>query len=385
VRGAGHKLSLASRPPCNSEMRESAKAGIAVTGGNSSPPGSLKTVDERRIPPVNPLNPNSRRGRKMRSSFRQGRVDMDRIIVGIDVSKDRLDVVVRPSGETFAVERNAVGLEKLVARLLRLSPHIVALEATGGFESVVSAALGAAGLPVAVVNPAQVRAFAKAIGQRAKTDPIDAGVVAHFAEATNLEPRPLPDEQTRLLADLVARRRQIVAMLGAERQREQRVTASRPRKSIARLIKALEKELASLDADMDDAIKGSPAWRAKEELLTSAPGVGPVISRTLVAELPELGQLSHKQIAALVGLAPFTRQSGKWRGKSFIGGGRTAVRAALFMGAMVAKKHNPVLKAFFDRLVAAGKPKIVALIAVARKLLTILNAIVRDNQPWQTA
>jgi len=310
---------------------------------------------------------------------------MDRIIVGIDVSKDRLDVVVRPSGETFAVERNAVGLEKLVARLLRLSPHIVALEATGGFESVVSAALGAAGLPVAVVNPAQVRAFAKAIGQRAKTDPIDAGVVAHFAEATNLEPRPLPDEQTRLLADLVARRRQIVAMLGAERQREQRVTASRPRKSIARLIKALEKELASLDADMDDAIKGSPAWRAKEELLTSAPGVGPVISRTLVAELPELGQLSHKQIAALVGLAPFTRQSGKWRGKSFIGGGRTAVRAALFMGAMVAKKHNPVLKAFFDRLVAAGKPKIVALIAVARKLLTILNAIVRDNQPWQTA
>ena len=174
-------------------------------------------------------------------------------------------------------------------------------------------------------------------------------------------------------------------MIGAERQREQRLTAPRLRKSIARLIKALEKELASLDADIDDAVKGSPAWRAKEELLTSVPGVGPVISRTLVAELPELGQLSHKQIAALVGLAPFTRQSGKWRGKSFIGGGRTAVRAALFMGAMVAKKHNPVLKAFFDRLVAAGKPKMVALIAVARKLLTILNAIVRNKQPWQTA
>jgi len=310
---------------------------------------------------------------------------MDRIIVGIDVSKDRLDVVVRPSGEIFAVDRNVAGVEKLAARLRELSPHIVALEATGGFETVVAAGLGAAGLPVAVVNPVQVRAFAKAIGQRAKTDPIDAGVIAHFAAATNLEPRPLPNEQTRLLADLVGRRRQIVAMIGAERQREQRLTAPRLRKSIARLVKALEKELASLDADIDDTVKGSPAWRAKEELLTSVPGIGPVISRTLVAELPELGQLSHKQIAALVGLAPFTRQSGKWRGKSFIGGGRTAVRAALFMGAMVAKKHNTVLKAFFDRLVAAGKPKMVALIAVARKLLTILNAIVRDSQPWQTA
>jgi transposase len=310
---------------------------------------------------------------------------MDRIIVGIDVSKDRLDIVVRPSGETFAVDRNVAGVEKLAARLRELSPHIVALEATGGFETVVAAGLGAAGLPVAVVNPVQVRAFAKAIGQRAKTDPIDAGVIAHFAAATNLEPRPLPNKQTRLLADLVGRRRQIVAMIGAERQREQRLTAPRLRKSIARLVKALEKELASLDADIDDTVKGSPAWRAKEELLTSVPGIGPVISRTLVAELPELGQLSHKQIAALVGLAPFTRQSGKWRGKSFIGGGRTAVRAALFMGAMVAKKHNTVLKAFFDRLVAAGKPKMVALIAVARKLLTILNAIVRDSQPWQTA
>jgi transposase len=310
---------------------------------------------------------------------------MDRIIVGIDVSKDRLDVAVRPSGEAFAVSRDAAGVEQLVARLRKLSPHLVALEATGGFETVVAAALGAAGLPVVVVNPAQVRAFAKALGQRAKTDPIDAGVIAHFAEATNLEPRPLPDEQTRLLADLVSRRRQIVAMIGAERQREQRLTAPRLRKSIARLIKALEKELASLDADIDDAMKGSPAWRAKEELLTSVPGVGPVITRTLVAELPKLGQLGPKQITPLVGLAPFTRQSGKWRGKSFIGGGRTAVRAAIFMGAMVAKKHNPVLKAFFDRLVAAGKPKLVALIAVARKLLIILNAIVRDNRPWQTA
>ena len=171
----------------------------------------------------------------------------------------------------------------------------------------------------------------------------------------------------------------------AERQREKRVTIPRLRKSIARLIKALEKELTSVDTDIDDAVRGSPAWREKEDLLASVPGVGPIIARTLIAELPELGQLTRKQIAALAGLAPFTRQSGQWRGKSFIGGGRTAVRTALFMGAMVAKRHNPVLKAFFDRLVAAGKPKMVALIAVARKLLTILNAILRDKRPWQTA
>jgi len=310
---------------------------------------------------------------------------MDGIIVGIDVSKDRLDIAVRPSGLAFAVARNGAGLEQLVTRLRELSPSIVAIEATGGFETVAAAALAGAGLPVAVVNPAQIRAFAKAINQRAKTDAIDAAVIAHFAQATGLEPRTVPDEATRLLADLVARRRQIVEMIGAERQREKRVAIARLRKSIARLLKALEKELASLDADIDDAVRGSPVWREKEDLLASVPGVGPVIARTLLAELPELGQLDRKQIAALAGLAPFTRQSGQWRGKSFIGGGRTVVRTVLFMGAMVAKQHNPILKAFFDRLVAAGKPKMVALIAVARKLLTILNAMVRDHQKWQHA
>jgi transposase len=292
---------------------------------------------------------------------------------------------VRPSGEVFALDRNPAGLEQLSERLRSLSPQIVALEATGGFETVVAAALAATGLPVVVVNPGQIRAFARALGQRAKTDPIDAMVIAHFAEATGLKPRPLPDEATRLLADLVTRRRQILEMLVAERQRHERMLAAHLRKSIARLIKALEKELFSLDTDIGDAVRSSPAWRDKEDLLASVPGVGPVISRTLIAELPELGQLNRKQIAALVGLAPFTRQSGQWRGKSFIGGGRSAVRSALFMGAMVAKQHNPVLKAFFDRLIAAGKPKMVALIAVARKLLTILNAILRDNKPWQTA
>jgi transposase len=310
---------------------------------------------------------------------------MDIITVGIDVSKDRLDVAVRPSGEAFVVERNAVGLDLLAARLRELAPQIVALEATGGFETVAAAALAAAELPVVVVNPAQIRAFAKAIGQRAKTDPIDAAVIAHFAAATQPPVRPLPDEATRLLADMIARRRQIIEMIGAERQREKRVTMASLRKSIKRVVATLEKELSSLDADIDDAVRGSPAWRAKEDLLASVPGVGPTIARTLIAELPELGRLDRKQIAALAGLAPFTRQSGRWRGKSFIGGGRTVVRTVLFMGALVAKRHNPILKAFFDRLVAAGKPKMVALIAVARKLLTILNAILRDNRPWQNA
>ncbi len=310
---------------------------------------------------------------------------MDFIAVGIDVSKDRLDIAVRPGGEAFTVERNAAGVEQLAERLRLLSPHVVALEATGGFETVAAATLAAAGLPVVIVNPAQVRAFAKAIGQRAKTDPIDAGVIAHFADATRPQVRPLPDEATRLLADLVARRRQIVEMIGAERQREKRMTVPHLRKSIARLIKALEKELAGLNTDIDDAVRGSPVWCEKEDLLKSVPGVGVVIASTLIAELPELGSCSRRQIAALAGLAPFTRQSGQWRGKSFIGGGRETVRTALFMGAMVAMQHNPVLKAFFDRLVAAGKPKMIALIAVARKLLTILNAIIRDNRKWKTA
>ncbi|MFD2184071.1 IS110 family transposase [Rhodoplanes azumiensis] len=307
---------------------------------------------------------------------------MERISVGIDVSKDRLDVAVRPTGEAFQVSRDAAGLDSLIKRVAPLSPALVAVEATGGFEQVVVASLAAAKLPVVVVNPAQVRSFAVALGKRAKTDPIDAAVIAHFVEATAPAVRPLPDDQTRMLADLVARRREIVAMIGAERQRAMRITAPRLQKSITRLLKALEKELASLDQDIDETVRGSPAWREKEDLLASVPGVGPIIARTLIAELPELGRLDRRQIAALVGLAPDTRQSGQWRGKSFIGGGRSSVRAVVFMGAMTAARFNPELKAFRDRLVAAGKPKLVALVAVARKLLTILDAMVRDGRPW---
>jgi len=247
----------------------------------------------------------------------------------------------------------------------------------------VAAGIAGANLPVVVVNPAQVRAFAQALGKRAKTDPIDAAVIAHFAEATNPQIRQLPDATARLLAELVARRRQIVEMIAAESQRARHITAPRLKKGIARLHKALEKELSELDDDISDHIRGTPAWAEKEDLLASVPGIGPTIARTLIAELPELGALDRRQIASLVGLAPWTRQSGQWRGKSFIGGGRSSVRRVLFMGAMVAARFNPELKQFRDRLVAAGKPKLVAIVAVARKLLTILNAILRDRTPWQ--
>ncbi|MFO1114208.1 MAG: IS110 family transposase [Beijerinckiaceae bacterium] len=307
---------------------------------------------------------------------------MDAHYIGIDVSKDRLDVHAHPSGEAFAVARNGEGLAQLVVRLQAIAPALIAVEATGGFETVVAASLASAALPVVVVNPAQVRHYAQALGKRAKTDPIDAAVIARFVEATQPEVRVLPDEATQLLADLVARRRQIVEMMAAEGQRERRA-AKRLQKSIARLRKALEKELAELDAEIDDQVRGSPVWAEKEDLLASVPGVGSIIARTLIAEMPELGTLDRRQIAALAGLAPWTRQSGQWKGKSFIGGGRKTVRSLLFVGAMVAARHNPALKRFRDKLVAAGKSKRLALVAVARKLLTILNAILRDRKPWR--
>jgi transposase len=310
---------------------------------------------------------------------------MDAVVVGIDVSKGSLDVHVLPGGESFAVPRDATGLDELADRLAALSPRAVAVEATGGLEAVVVATLGTAGLPVVVVNPAQVRAFARALGRRAKTDPIDAAVIARFAAATAPAVRPLPDAATRLLGGLVARRRQVVAMIVAERQRARHLSEPRLQRSVARILAALDAELRTLDKDLDDAVRNSPAWREKEDLLASVPGVGPTIARTLLAELPELGALDRRQVAALAGLAPWTRQSGQWRGRSFIGGGRRSVRAALFLGAMVAARHNPALRDFRQRLLEAGKPKLVALVAVARKLLTILNAILRDRQPWQTA
>jgi transposase len=307
------------------------------------------------------------------------------IIIGIDVSKDRLDIAVTPSGEVFFVDNSHAGLDELVSRLKAKRADVVALEATGGFETLAVAGLSAAGFAVLVVNPAQVRAYANAIGRRAKTDPIDAAVIAAFVAATHPEIRPLRDAETQALSELVGRRRQIVQMIVAEENRLRMVRAKQAQKSIKRLLAALRRELESLDADMDDHIRKSPLWRVRERLLVSVPGVGPTTARTLLAEMPELGSLDRRQIASLAGLAPWTRQSGQWKGKSFIGGGRGKVRAVLFMAALVASRHNPVLKTFRDRLVAAGKPKIVAIVATMRKLLTILNAIVRDQKPWQNA
>lgn len=307
------------------------------------------------------------------------------IIVGIDVCKDRLDVAVLPQGEVFAVGNDHAGIDELVERLGRFSIDAVALEATGGFETLAVAGLSSAGLRVLVVNPAQVRAYAHALGRRAKTDPIDAEVIAAFVAATKPDIRPLRDAETQALSELVGRRRQIVQMIVAEENRARMALARQAKKSIARLLAALRRELDSLDADLDEHIRKSPIWRVRETLLVSVPGVGPTTARTLLAEMPELGTLDRRQIAALAGLAPWTRQSGTWKGRSFIGGGRGKVRAVLFMAALVASRHNPVLKAFRDKLVAAGKPKIVAIVATMRKLLTILNAVIRDNQQWQNA
>ena len=235
---------------------------------------------------------------------------MDAIVVGIDVSKDKLDIALLPQGETFTTSRDAKGLASLIARIKPLLPQAVAVEATGGFETIVAASLAADGLPVVVVNPAQVRAFAKALGQRAKTDPIDALVIARFVLAIKPEIRPLPDEATRFLNDLVSRRRQIINMIVAEKQREKRLSNKRLQQSIARLVKALEKELASLDKDIDVAVRGSPVWREKEDLLVSVPSIGNGAARTLLAFVPELGTLKAGQAGSIVGCAPFTRQSG---------------------------------------------------------------------------
>ena len=308
---------------------------------------------------------------------------MEQIFVGIDVSKDRLDVHLRPTDEAFAVARDGEGLENLIDRLRALRPALVLLEATGGFEVTVAASLAAADIPLAVVNPRQIRDFARATGQLAKTDALDAKVIARFAETVRPVPRPLPDEQARALGELVARRRQLIEMMVAERNRRRQLTSRRLIESVERLLAALQKELSELEADLGDSIRGTPVWRERDELLRSVPGIGPIVARTLIADLPELGRLDRKQIAALVGVAPLNRDSGKMRGKRTTWGGRAKVRCVLYMAALVASRRNPVLVAFYQRLISSGKAKKLALTAVMRKLLTILNAMARTHTPWQ--
>jgi transposase len=283
------------------------------------------------------------------------------------------------------VSRDAEGLERLCERLAGLAPALVVIEATGGFEVTVAAALAAAGLPLAVVNPRQIRDFARATGRLAKTDALDAAAIAHFAAAVKPPVRALPDAAARALGELVTRRRQLIEMMVAERCRAKQLSQHRLIKGVERHLAMLQKELSALEQDLDDAVRGSPAWRVNEELLTSVPGIGDTTARTLIAELPELGTLDRKQIAALVGVAPFNRDSGKHRGKRTIWGGRADVRATLYMAALAAVRFNPTIAAFANRLHIAGKPPKVVLVACMRKLLTILNAMLRDRRPWQHA
>ena len=305
--------------------------------------------------------------------------------IGIDGAKDRLDVHTRPGGEVFAVARDSNGLAMLVERLQRLAPALVALEATGGYETVVASALGAAQLPLAVVNPRQIRDFARATGKLAKTERIDAAAIAHFAEAVRPPARPLADAEARALGELVARRRQVIEMIIAERHRRRMASQRRVIRAIERHLALLQAELSELEGDIDDAIRKSPAWQADADLLVSVPGVGKVTLRTLIAELPELGHLNRRKIAALVGVAPINRDSGTLRGRRTIAGGRPAVRTALYMAALVASRANPVIAAYYAKLRAAGKTGKQALVACMRRLVVILNAILRDRKPWQPA
>jgi len=303
------------------------------------------------------------------------------IFIGIDVSKARLDVAMRPSAEKLSVSNDEAGIQALVKRLSELKPVLIVLEATGGLERSVSGTLGSAQLPVVVVNPRQVRDFAKALGQLAKTDRIDAEVLAHFAEVIRPPLRPLPDKVSLELRALIARRRQLIEMMVAEKNRLSAASKA-VRKRIEAHIRWLETELDRADKDLDQSIRQSPIWQEHQDLLRSVPGIGPVVSRTLLAELPELGRLNRKQIAALVGIAPLNCDSGTFRGRRGIWGGRATVRAVLYMAALVASRRNSVIRNFYKRLRDKGKAPKVALVACMHKLLTILNAMIKHKTRW---
>lgn len=305
--------------------------------------------------------------------------------VGIDVSKDQLDVHIHPTAAAFRVPHDDAGFGTLIERLRTVAPTVVVLEATGGYEITVAATLTSAGLPVAVVNPRQIRDFARATGQLAKTDTLDARVIALFAAAVRPAARPMPDAQAQALGELIARRRQLVDMLGAEHNRRRLLRDRRLQRHLQAHIDWLEEALRRLDHDLTTLIRCSPVWREADDLLRSVPGIGPVTASTLIADLPELGRLDRRRIAALVGLAPFARDSGAFRGRRMISGGRAHIRRVLYMATLTAIKHNPAIRGFYLRLVAAGRPGKVALTAAMRKLLTVLNAMLRDRRPWHPA
>lgn len=308
---------------------------------------------------------------------------LEKVFVGIDVSKARLDVGVLPEDVRWAFPNDGPGIAELVSRLSALAPVVVVLEATGGYEVPIATELYLAGVRVVVINPRHVRDFAKSIGRLAKTDAIDAGLLARYGEAVKPEVRPLPDEQTMELSELLARRRQLVDMLTAEKNRLKMARRRAVKKDIAAVISFLEKRLGNVDDDLQLKIKETPIWREKDQLIQSVAGVGKVLSMTLLAELPELGRLDRKKIAALVGVAPMNQDSGMQRGKRITWGGRAHVRTVLYMAAMVARRCNPTIKAFSDRLADEGKPKKVVIVACMRKLLIILNAMIRTKTPWR--
>lgn len=304
------------------------------------------------------------------------------LFVGIDVSKATLDIAVLPTGEAWQAANDSDGIDALVARIADLRPALVVLEATGRYEAPAASALATVGVPVAVVNPRQVRDFAKATGRLAKTDTLDAALLALFADRVRPEPRPLPDAESAALAAILARRRQLITLLVAEKNRAH-VASPTVAKGVAKHVRWLEKELASVDGDLVLAIRESAVWRAKDDLLRAIPGVGRVLATTLLADLPELGRLDRREIAALVGVAPLNRDSGTFRGQRSVWGGRSTVRTALYMSALAAARSNPPVKALYERLVEKGKPKKVALVACMRKLLITCNAVVRDGAAWE--
>jgi transposase len=303
--------------------------------------------------------------------------------VGIDVAKAKLDIAVHSSDQQWTFANSDAEISQAVSCLRELKPALIVLEATGGIEMPLVAALAVARLPVVVANPRQVRDFARATGRLAKTDTLDARILAHFAAVVRPALRPLPDAHTQEMAAILTRRRQLVEMLTAEGNRLGAARSKAVRRRISAHINWLEKELANVDGDLDSSIRKSPVWREKDNLLQSVPGVGPVLSTTLLAHLPEMGSLNRRQIAALVGVAPFNRDSGNFRGKRAVWGGRSAIRAALYMATLVATRYNPIIRAFYHRLCAAGKPKKVSLTACMRKLLTILNAMLKHGTPWR--
>ena len=308
---------------------------------------------------------------------------MGDLSVGMDVSKATVVIAVHPTGERWTSELTPAALDAVVARVTALAPTVIVVEATGGFERALVAQCGAAGLPVAVVNPRQVRAFAQALGRTAKTDAIDADLLAAFGARMQPPPRPIADAATQTLAAMITRRRQLIEMMGMERRRlEHAPPTGKITRELRHHIRWLERRVEDLDDELGTAIEASPLWRVHEDLRRSVPGIGPTTARTLLAELPELGQLQRRTIAALVGVAPFNCDSGQHRGQRHIWGGRSSVRAALYMAALAATRHNPVLAAFYRRLRAGGKPAKVALVATMRKLLTILNAMLKHQTRW---